>query len=275
MQEVFTYPWMDAVMLGAVGQGTDDLFELAAPPSPDTRYLRASLLPNLIQAAVINQHHFDDFGLFEAGAVFPAKREEKQVAGLLFGTQVDTLFQRLKGVLDMVARKAHLTPWTYRPDQSLQAWQDPAIACVLEVDGVVVGSLARVNNRNRRAAGIKRGELVGFELNLALLEAHITRNNIYRPLPAYPETGFDITVLLGDAVHWSAIESAVGPLDDRLRSCTWIGEYRGKGVESGQRALTFRVALGLPDRTLTAEEAEAVRSRILALIADRFDARPR
>ena len=275
LQEVFTYPWAELSMLSAVGTTTDGLLELEAPPSPDARYLRAALVPNLLASVATNQHHFDEFGLFEAGAVFPGKTESKHLAGLLFGSDITALFGRLKGVLDMLVRKAHLRSWTYDVSPAAAGWQDPAVFTTLRVADVAVGVLARVNNRCCRAAGIKRGEVVAFELDLGLLEPHVTRENRYHPLPAYPHTGFDLTLLVADSVSWREMEGEIRALGSELRALDWIGEYRGKGVDPGMRALTFRVRLGQDDRTLTAEEAEQVRARVLGVAESRFGARQR
>ena len=275
LQEVFTYPWAELSMLSAVGTSTDGLLELEAPPSPDARFLRAALVPNLLASVATNQHHFDEFGLFEAGAVFPGKTESKHLAGLLFGSDITALFGRLKGVLDMLVRKAHLRSWTYDVSPAAAGWQDPAVVTTLRVGDVAVGVLARVNNRCCRAAGIKRGEVVAFELDLGLLEPHVTRENRYQPLPAYPHTGFDLTLLVADSVSWRDMEGEIRALGSELRALDWIGEYRGKGVDPGMRALTFRVRLGQDDRTLTAEEAEQVRARVLGVAESRFGARQR
>jgi phenylalanyl-tRNA synthetase beta chain len=49
-------------------------------------------------------------------------------------------------------------------------------------------------------------------------------------------------------------------------------EYRGEQVGDGKKSLAFRVSFGSLDRTLTDEEAAAVRGRIVELLADRHGA---
>jgi phenylalanyl-tRNA synthetase beta chain len=66
-----------------------------------------------------------------------------------------------------------------------------------------------------------------------------------------------------------AIREAAGP---ELRSLAVFDEYRGEQIGEGKRSLAFRVAFGSPERTLTDEEAGELRSRIVAALADRFDA---
>jgi len=279
LQEVFTYPWANAPLLAAAGIDTSTLFELEAPPGPEQRFLRASLVPNLIEAVALNQHNFEQFGLFESGAVFPGKIEKRHVAGVFCGNDLHELVAKAKGVIDGLLRKVHISSLKQNTGGLLPGWADASARleyAPLSVEGgEVAGCLARVGNRCRRAAGIKRGEVVAFELDLSHLQPHTTRENAWSALPAHPETSFDITVLAADEVHWADVHHDVSTIDSRIRSVEWIGEYRGKGIEAGARALTLRVRLGLFDRTLTAEESEGVRVGVTALLAERFKAHPR
>lgn len=272
MQEVFTYPWANAPMLAAAGVDTSGLFELEAPPSPDQRFLRGALVPNLIEAVALNQHNFESFGLFESGAVFPGKREAKHMAGVLFGPDLASLFARAKGLIEGLVRKVHLQPLSESQDAQQPGWADATVAIGFRSAAGGAGWLARVGNRARRAAGIKRGELVAFELDLGCLSPHLTRENGYAPLPEFPETRFDVTSALPDAVRWADVKREISALDARIRDVVWIGEYRGKGVPDGHRALTFRVHLALSDRTLTADEGEWVRSAVSRCLSNEFGA---
>ena len=48
--------------------------------------------------------------------------------------------------------------------------------------------------------------------------------------------------------------------------------YRGDQVGAGRKSVALHLAFQAPDRTLTDEEAGAVRDRIVAALADRFGA---
>jgi len=274
LQEVFTCPWVSTSMLASTSTPLATLFELAAPPSPELRYLRAALVPNLLEAVATNQHHFDEFGIFEGGAVFPERTEARHLAGVFIGSDVTRLFARAKGLIESLVRRVHLAPLHTGAVSSGPGWFDPAVALALR-DGAAdedgdLGLIGRVNNRARRAAGIKRGEIVAFELCIDRLETHATRENRYVPPPAFPQISFDLTFVVPDRVQWRELEAVLPPLDTRIRALVWIGEYRGKGVDEGTRALTFRVRLGVDDRTLTTEEADDIRARVCALVQDRF-----
>ena len=52
-------------------------------------------------------------------------------------------------------------------------------------------------------------------------------------------------------------------------------QYRGKGVEPGQKSLALRIVMQDTDRTLTDSEVEAVMASVRDLLNQQFQARPR
>jgi phenylalanyl-tRNA synthetase beta chain len=65
------------------------------------------------------------------------------------------------------------------------------------------------------------------------------------------------------------MREAAGP---ELRDVRVFDEYRGAQIGEGRRSLAFRVAFGSSERTLTDEDAAAIRSRIVDALRERFDA---
>src|SRR5262249_35001201 len=89
----------------------------------------------------------------------------------------------------------------------------------------------------------------------------------------YPEVRQDLAFVVDEAVPAAslveAIEAAGAP---ELRSVAAFDEYRGGQIGEGKKSLAFPAAFGSLERTLTDEEAGAVRARIVEALAGRFDA---
>ena len=83
----------------------------------------------------------------------------------------------------------------------------------------------------------------------------------------------DLAFVVGDDVPAAALVAAMreaaGP---ELRDVAVFDEYRGKQIGAGKRSLAFRVAFGSSERTLTDEDATALRDRIVSALADRYGA---
>lgn len=114
-------------------------------------------------------------------------------------------------------------------------------------------------------AGIKRGELVMFELDLDALAPLPSRENRFDPIANYPQADVDISLIFEASTPWSLIHrhASVGGV---VREVLFVDDYRGKGIPDGRKSITLRLRIGEPGRTLTSEEINAARDRARAAL---------
>jgi phenylalanyl-tRNA synthetase beta chain len=77
----------------------------------------------------------------------------------------------------------------------------------------------------------------------------------------------DEDVLAGQLVE--AAREAAGP---ELREMRVFDVYRGGQIPAGRKSIAFRVSFQSPERTLSDEDARALRERIVAALAEQFAA---
>ena len=259
MQEVFTYPWVDERYLEAAGIAPEGLLKLATPPAPSQAHLRPSLLPGLLEAAVINLRYTEEFRLFEQGRVFPDLHTEPLHLGLvLAGHQPQELLREVKGLIESLPRLAQFEALRFEAREA-PSWAEEGWWMNILAGEVIVGAYGLLSSKGLRAAGIKRAVLALAELNLDALKPLPSRENRYEHLPTYPETDKDLSVILDDAVTWAQVAELVRPM---VRHLAYVTEFRGGSVPEGKRSLSLRVWLGADDHTLTAEEIEKQMARI-------------
>lgn len=284
MQEVVTYPWVADAMLFAAGSSKDDTIRFEGAPAPDRDSLRASLVPNLLEAVAANLRYVPSFDLFEVGTVFapgslapfrdtfePMPEQASRVAAVFVGADGAGLFRHAKGVLEMVRHYCHLTDLRFT-GTDVAAWADHSARLEVTADGTHVGSLGLLTTRCRRLVGIENVQVACFELDLDRLSAHPSRENRYQPVPELPEAEFDLSLVVADSVGWSDIAPAVSGVDGLISQVTFIDEFRRTWVPEKHRSLTLRVTLQPRERTLTAETIAAIRSNILAALEHAFGA---
>ena len=86
----------------------------------------------------------------------------------------------------------------------------------------------------------------------------------------------DLAFVLDEDVPADRLEETlVQGAGELLQRIQLIDVYRGDGVASGTRSLTFRLRLGALDRTLTDTELAVVRSAAIDLVEKRLPARLR
>lgn len=253
MQEIFTYPWVEERYLAAANMDTAGLLRLATPPSPSQSCLRPSLVPGLIEAVQLNQHHFESFKVFEQGVVFfDLQNQADHLAFALAGDDPERLFFEAKGVLQALPRLAQCESFEFKQLEE-PSWAEKGLWLNMVNQAGNFGSLGVLSAHAKRQAGIKRLAVVVAELCLDSLQPLPSRSNTFKALPVYPLVAKDLSVILADEVSWEKVSQLVGPM---ARDLVYLTEFRGGNVPEGKRSLSFRVWLGSDQGTMTAADID-------------------
>ena len=280
MQEIFTYPWVSDEYINAVQGSSEGMLSISTPPSPDERYLRSSLLPNLCKAVAGNQRYYSGFSLFESAQVFFDREysapydpreslplQRRKVAGAFTGNHenIDTLFRQAKGVLEALPRYTHTEPLTFEKREK-PAWADDVLWLNICHGEQRTGDFALLSKKASLDCGIKNSAVMLFELDIDSIAPYPSRTNDFTRLPEYPMTDYDISMLFDLGVRWEDIYGAVtskkGP-DDLLRGVSFTGEYRGRQVPEGKKSVTLRLVIGSLRKTLTSDEIECCANAVV------------
>ncbi|MCL2125373.1 MAG: phenylalanine--tRNA ligase subunit beta [Oscillospiraceae bacterium] len=280
MNEIYTYPWVLDAYMNAVLPDADSVLSISTPPSPDERYLRPSLIPNLCKAVSDNLRYYDEFKIFESAQVFSSrsfsaeydKRESlplqrRNVAGACVGgaESYGVLYREAKGILETLPRFTHIEPYSF--DRIIKpAWADSVIWQNIVLDGTVIGSLGLLSKKASLDCGIKNSAVMLFELDIDALTPYPSRTNKFERLAEYPHTDYDISMLFDLNVRWEEIyNSIIGKKspDDLLRHVSFVDEYRGRQVPAGKKSITIRLVIGSLKKTLTSDEIEGCANAIV------------
>ncbi len=182
---------------------------------------------------------------------------------------VKGVIEALVGALDPAARIAA------RP--TAQALLDRNLSCELWLTGVggerLLGYLGEVS-----VAGLKAFELRGAttvaEVRLATLIDAAKLIPQQGDLSIYPAVARDLNLELAETIAWAQIERTVRQsAGENLESLEFREDYRNrKQVPAGKKRLLFSITLRSRQATLTSEEADQVRDRIVLACHERFGA---
>jgi phenylalanyl-tRNA synthetase beta chain len=112
-----------------------------------------------------------------------------------------------------------------------------------------------------------------FELDLDALVERAPEVVAFEEVSPYPEVRQDLAFVVDADVAAAELLAAMRQAGaPELRSVSVFDEYRGEQIGEGKKSLGFRTAYGSPKRTLTDEEAAAVRSRIVEALGKHFGA---
>ena len=233
--------------------------ELPVPLSALQRILRTTLVHGLVGAARHNvDAGNDDVALFEVAHVYlptgePLPEERWRVGGIVSGG-----YLRAKGAVESIFRTLHAEP---RFEPAEHAWmRTPASARVQS------GWVAQLDPE------LLEGEWGCFELDLAELFALVPERLLYDDVITYPPVLQDLAFLVDEGVPAGDLAKAVREIDPLVREAAVVEDYRGEGIPAGKKSVLLRVAFQSPERTLSNEDAAALRERIVADAAERFGA---
>jgi phenylalanyl-tRNA synthetase beta chain len=255
--------------------------------------MRLSLLPGIHRNILENAKRFDEFRLFEIGYEI---HKSNGAATVPYGAA--TVRERCASASDarptLPTETPHLMAAIYsKGDGAAALYELKRLAeCLMPGCEVMPVESLHYEHPARSVAISWRGETLGriLELHPSLVETG--RGSIldldleqlfrlgdaakkYTPLQRYPSTAFDLSVVAGlrelAGVLRKKILAAAG---ECCESVEYLYSYRGQPFPEDRQSLTYRVTLTAPDRTLSSDEASAVRSAIIdALRAEGYELR--
>lgn len=285
--------------IAALGGDPARAVEVANPLGEESGFLRTSMLPSLLRAALHNQEQVRrvDLRLFEIGRTFewgPAgealPREAERIGLLLrgrrsppgWGTGADTVdVFDLKGALERLLH-AFSVP-VVAVEREAASWLHPASGSRLVVPGDAPAAagevIARFGALHPDVAdrfGLEGSACFVAEVELSALGRARGLERRFKPLVDRPPVLRDLAFFVDKAVSADEVLRATwrsaGPL---LESCEFFDVYEGRGVPEGQRSLALRLSFRSGERTLTAAEVEEVEARIKSQLGADLGARLR
>ena len=288
MQEIFTYPWMTDECVLPLVENTDAILKLATPPSPNEKYIKSTLLPNICKAIVKNEHNFAEFAIFEEAQIFQDRNytekypleklplQEKHLGCAFVGKadDVQALFLKAKGVIGAMPRYTHMEEFSFKQVEK-PYWADSVVWLNIYRGETKIGDLGLLAKKASLACGIKVAAAILVELNMDLLVPFKSRTNTFVHLPEFPMNNFDLSFLVDSMTRWEDIYTTIlGKKSDSslLKDVIFVDEYKGKQVPEGKKSLTLRLVIGSGEKTLTSEEIESVANAAIKKLVKNFNA---
>ncbi|HEU0247642.1 MAG TPA: phenylalanine--tRNA ligase subunit beta [Gaiellaceae bacterium] len=237
-----------------------DAVRIRNPVTSDQTTLRTTIVPGLLEAVRTGlDAGADEVALFEIARVYlPSGKqlpdERWRVAGVVAGG-----YAVVKGVLETLYAALRLE---LRVERESHPLLHPGKAAATEA-----GWLGELHPT------LLEGAWGAFELDLDTLFAPVPDRVVYEDVLTFPAVLQDIAVAVAEDVEVGALvdaaREAAGAL---LREARVFDVYRGEQVGEGRKSVAVHLSFQSHERTLTDDEAAEARGRIVAALADRFDA---
>lgn len=308
--EVLCSPFVDAAsgerLLLERGDGRIPTVRLANPVSDAEPFMRATLLPGLFAAVARNiGRGLSDVALFEMGPVFrhpsrvgapPLPAGKRPLPAELLS--LDAALPDQPGRVAVVLAGAREQPGWWGKGRPA-SWADaveaartlarvvgaevevradqhapfhPGRCAALTIDGELLGHAGELHPRAIEAFGLP-ARTCAMELSLDLLIAAAAGVTAAPLVSSYPAATVDIAVTVDATVPAADLEAALrAGAGELLEAIRLFDVYVGEQAGAGRKSMAYALRLRAGNRTLTVEEATAVRDAAVAEAAARVGA---
>ena len=255
--------------------------KVANPLSREREYLRRSLLPELLRTVAENLKHHERVAIFEVSRVYlPADRgdrpkEPRRLGLALSGPRAELSWHErpgmldffdLKGLLEELLRRLGLEGSRFERSSPPSLHPGRAARLVL-ADGAEAGFLGELHPKVRENFELDEPTAVA-ELDLEAILARAGPIRRYESVPEFPAISRDLAIILDEKVTADLVAQAIRAAGgELLRELVLFDLYQGPPIPEGKKSLAFRLRLQAADRTLTDEEADALRAQIESRLA--------
>jgi phenylalanyl-tRNA synthetase beta chain len=265
--EVYNYSFLSEESVRAFGGDPAAHIRVTNPIASNQELMRASLLPGIWKNITDNARYRDTFRLFEIGMEIHRREqglpeEIPHLVAALYDRQVSDANDG--GIFELKRVAECLLPGARTVPTEACDYEHPARAAGIHWKGAVVGRLFELHPRF-----IENGRAAILDLDLRLVESLSADRPKYTPIRRYPSSAFDLSVIARSRELAGTLEAAIagfaGPL---LESIQFVRQYAGPPLAEGTKSVSFRLTVGSPERTLSADEIAAIRATIIDRMRD-------
>ena len=253
--------FFEAYTLSLVARDPDpEALRLPVPLTSEHGVLRTTLLEGVVAAAAHNVAvGNEEIALFEIARVYLPSGEQLPDEHWRVGAIAQGGYSRAKGAVETLYEALGIEPALER---TRLPFLHPGKAAALEAGWV--GELH---------PALLEGEWGVLELDLDTLFAQVPERVEYEDVLSYPAVHQDLAFVVGEEVlAGELIEAAREAAGPELRDAAVFDVYRGEPIPSGRKSVALHVSFQSPERTLSDEDARAIRERIVAALGEKFDA---
>lgn len=282
LTETISFTFMNSKKAALFTALKDECY-LKNPISSELDYLRPSLLPNLLEAALKNQNrNYTDIGLFEFESIYKGIHPEDQMLSLsglrvgynneknIYGDhrKIDA-FDAKSDILRILAEFGFDSNKLQLQTSNLPKYYHPGRSAALSLGKVILGYFGEIHPNVLKEYELEN-TAVGFEIfvdNIPLSKPKYGRKGSLE-FSDYQAVKRDFAFLVDKHIEVEQIYRLVSQTDKKLiKEISIFDIYQGKNIAEGQKSVAFSVALQAQDHTLTENEIDSVSNKIIEAIS--------
>ena len=276
--EIMTYPMIGERLLGLASWPVkNEKLTLVNALSPELSRMRPSMVPSLLEKAAQNQKNFSSFRFFELARSYDegegkAFSKDRYQLGVVFFDRKDSPFMDLQNVMQPLMNylnlNAQFTPADEKFPNSLIPANWPGVHphefLNIRVMGKNCGFINTVHPVMTRQFKIKGNVAVAVFDITDFMDREIKDKTRYQPLPKFPSSDFDCTVVADAHTPVGDILAVMRKLKIKEAESVKIVDIFKMSEE--QKAVTLRTTFLDREKTLTPEFLRQAEDKVVATL---------
>ena len=242
------------------------------PLTEDQNVMRTSMVPGLLETALRNiAQQSKNLKIFEIGKIFLDRGQDRQpdeheiLAALWTGARHESAWNRqatpsdfydIKGVIEglfagLQLRDSHFI----RIEEGKAPYLQAGVSAEIHIGDQPIGYIGEIHSKVLANFNLKQTAFI-FEMDLDRLISQIPDHIQAAPLPRYPSTARDITLIVDADLDAQMVLSGIHRMENELVETVSVFDvFKGRPIPDGKKSLSLRVVYRSSEGTL---EDEAV-----------------
>lgn len=261
----------DFTMFGFQRADLTNLVALENPVSEHFSHLRSSLLEHILKNTKTAQNHAWTPRIFEIGKVFRMSSGSIQETQMLGAAAAGANFYEMKGMCDILFQALGIAEAWYddyepTPEHSSSALWQKGRCAELKVNSQEIGFVGEISSNIQRA--LKSSKSIGaLHLNVDKLVQLATEERMYQAPPKFPSAFRDIAVFVPVPTKVAELMNVIHDAGGELvQDIDLFDVYEEEAIAGGKKSLAFHIVYQAQDRTLNAQEVDALHRKIIEAI---------
>ncbi len=264
--EIYSYSFSNIIEMNKANLNFNqsEIVEIANPFGEETRYLKTSTIPAMLNSLIINHKNKQKQAwLFEIGKTYCFKNgkplEEKQLTIGLLDSNCN--FFTIKGIVNTILTQLKIFDYLVKPVNQMP-FHDYA-ACEIFYNDLKIGILGEVHPTVCENFKFNNKVFIAV-LNFEILKKMLKKEIIFKPISKFPESGFDLTFICDNDLSCFELETQIKKsAGEFFKSCSVESVYKDAKLGDNLKSVSFKIILQSHDRTLTKLEIDTAMKNII------------
>ncbi len=252
--------------------------KITNPLGEDTSVMRTTTIPSMLEILSRNYNNRNDSAkLYEISKEYLPTTPDKlplepdRLTVGMYGAGAD--FYELKGIIDTLLSSVGVKDCEYVRASASDTFGEacsfhPGRSAVALKDGKAIGILGEIHPEVAANYNIGAKTYIA-KLNIPEMFEMAETEISYKPLPKFPATTRDLSLLCDDELPAGEIEKAIKKAAGKLlEKVTLFDVYKGKQIADGKKSISYSISMRSHDGTLTDDQADSVMKKILKALED-------